>query len=373
MVSNKRNDLDLNMEAARESMQAAQPQDRPTRLRYNYEELVGQPAAIEKTLAVERNRIHSVAEQLSHRLSRRIYGIGCGDSWFATQAVRATFEQLLELPFEPLQALEFTRYASSLVGRGDVVIGLSASGTTAETLRGLEVARAAGAFTVGITMREESPFAKVPESYLLAHAMRRASFPTQASTTSMAVLLALAAETARLRDRHPEHVDQLKTWLLGLPSLVAQIISDSEPAAAALAPRWIHRDVFTFVGAGPGRSAAMFGAAKIREECEAIGWIIGVEEFHHYEIIQAGDPIFLVAPDDPAYFRAVDVAKAVQREGGVLYSIVSMEDVEIAGRSVVAFRIPSVPPTLVALPYTLPLQMIAWHIASAKLQAGRLL
>ena len=359
------------IEAERAAMRAHQPRDRATRLRYNYEELTSQPAAIRETLTVERDRIRAVARLLAERASGRIYGIGCGDSWSTCQAVHDTFEMLLDTPFEVMQALEFTRYGRRFVGASDVVIGLSASGTTAETVRGLQAAREAGALTIGVTNTEDSLFTQVPETYLLGRAIRRASFPTQASTVGLAALIALACEAARARGLHDERVREADAWLDALPTTVEQIIAAADPLAAVLGERWVGRTAFLFVGAGPGLAAAMFGACKIREGCEGYGWVLGAEEFHHYDIVHPGDPVFLIAPDDAAYSRAVDVARAVHDAGGVLYSVVPEGETAVAEQSAVAFRIPPTPAHLVGLPYTLPIQLAAWHIAQAKLQADR--
>ena len=331
------------IEAGREEMQAAQPRDWATRLRYNYEELIGQPEAIATTLTKERERIQDVADAFARRVDRRIYSIGCGDSWATSQAVRAPFEQLLGLPFEPLQALEFARYAVGTAGPGDAVIGLSASGTTPETAKGLELAREAGALTIGATMAADSPFTEVAERFLLVHAIRRASFPTQASTANLALLLALAAQTALQLGRNLDQARQFQMWLDDLPPLVAQIIAVSEPVAASIATRWLAQEAFTFVGAGPGLAAAMFGAAKIREGFEGYGWAIGTEEFHHYEIVHQGDPVFLVAPKDVAYSRAVDVAVEVKKAGGVLYSVITEGEETISAISDAAFYVPPLP------------------------------
>jgi len=364
-------DREARIEAERAAMRARQPRDRAMRLRYNYEELVGQPAAIRATLTAERDRIRAVGLLLAERAPRRVYGIGCGDSWSTCQAVRDTFEMLLDTPFEAVQALEFTRYGRRFVGADDVVIGLSASGTTAETARGLQAAREAGALTIGVTNTENSLFTLVPETYLLGRAIRRASFPTQASTVGLAALIALASEVARARGLHDERVREADAWLDALPATVERVIAAADPLAAGLGGRWVGRTAFLFVGAGPGLAAAMFGACKIREGCEEYGWVLGTEEFHHYDVVHPGDPVFLVAPDDAAYTRAVDIARAVHDAGGVLYSVVPEGETAVAERSAVAFRIPATPAHLVGLPYTLPMQLAAWHIAHAKLQANQ--
>ncbi len=362
-------DREARIEVERAAMRAHQPRDRATRLRYNYEELTGQPAAIRATLTAERDRIRAVGLLLAERVPKRVYGIGCGDSWSTCQAVRDTFEMLLDTPFEVMQALEFTRYGWRFVGADDVVIGLSASGTTAETARGLQAAREAGALTIGVTNTEDSLFTQVPETYLLGRAIRRASFPTQASTVGLAALIALASETARARGLHDERVHEAEAWLDALPAMVERVIAAADPLAAGLGARWADRTAFLFVGAGPGLAAAMFGACKIREGCEGYGWVLGTEEFHHYDVVHPGDPVFLIAPDDAAYPRAVDVARAVHDAGGVLYSVVPEGETAVAAQSDVAFRIPATPAHLVGLPYTLPMQLAAWHIAQAKLQA----
>ncbi len=370
-VQNPDADRESRIEAERAAMRAHQPRDRATRLRYNYEELTGQPAAIRATLTAERDRIRAVGRLLAARAHGRIYGIGCGDSWATCQAVRDTFELLLDTPFEVMQALEFTRYGRRFVGADDVVIGLSASGTTAETVRGLQAAREAGALTIGVTNTGDSLFTQVPETYLLGRAIRRASFPTQASTVGLAALIALACEAARARGLHHERVREADAWLDALPTTVEQVIAAADPQAAGLGGRWVDCTAFLFIGAGPGLAAAMFGACKIREGCEGYGWVLGTEEFHHYDVVHPGDPVFLIAPDDAAYPRAVDVARAVHDAGGVLYSVVPEGETAVAEQSAVAFRIPATPAHLVGLPFTLPIQLAAWHIAQAKLQADR--
>ncbi len=364
-------DREAQIEAERAAMWAHQPRDRATRLRYNYEELTGQPAAIRATLTEERDRIRAVGLLLAERAHGRIYGIGCGDSWSTCQAVRDTFEMLLDTPFAVMQALEFTRYGRRFVGADDVVIGLSASGTTAETARGLQAAREAGALTIGVTNTEASLFTQIPDTWLLGRAIRRASFPTQASTVGLATLIALACEAARARGLHDERVREADAWLDALPTTVEQVIAAADPQAVGLGARWVDRTAFLFVGAGPGLAAAMFGACKIREGCEGYGWVLGTEEFHHYDVVHPGDPVFLIAPDDAAHARAVDVARAVHDAGGILYSVVPEGETAVAEQSAVAFRIPVTPAHLVGLPYTLPMQLAAWHIAQAKLPAGR--
>ena len=153
--------------------------------------------------------------------------------------------------------------------------------------------------------------------------------------------------------------------------MVEQVLAVADPLAASLGVRWVGRTTFLFVGAGPGLAAAMFGASKIREGCEGYGWVIGTEEFHHYDVVHPGDPVFLIAPDDAAYSRAVDVARAVHDAGGVLYSVVPEGETAVAERSAVAFRIPATPAYLVGLPYTLPMQLAAWQIAYGKLQSSQ--
>lgn len=360
------------IEQARAAMHASQPRDRATRLRYNHEEMMGQPSALRETLEREQARIDEVAAWLVSRVHGRIYAIGCGDSWAIAQSLKSPYEALLELPFEPVQALEFNRFGRRFVGHGDLVIGISASGTTAETVHGLQAAREAGAITLGVTNKENSPFVQAADRTLLGHAMRRASFPTQASTVGIAALLALASCWARHQGARQLEAEAVRAWLNDLPPLAHQILKTSEPLARSLAERWVERDVFTFIGAGPGLAAARFGAAKIREGCEGYGWIIGTEEFHHYEVVQPGDPIFLVAPPDAAYTRALDVARGVRAMGGVLYSVLPEGEEAITALSEAVFAVPPVPEALVALPYTLPLQLAAWHIAQAKLEAGHL-
>jgi glucosamine--fructose-6-phosphate aminotransferase (isomerizing) len=325
-------------------------------------EIFEQPDAIRTTLAKERGAIAAAARAFAAGISR-IYLVGCGDSLAVMVAARALFEQVLGVPAEPVQALDFAYYYHRPIDARTLVVTLSSSGATTRTVEAMLIARALGARTLALSNTAGSPLMTESDCALLIHAERK-GWPTQASTAALALLIQFALDIAR--HQNAVGVDALQSALDAVPEQISAALDQHEPKIEAIAEREAERLVYLYAGGGPAYASALFGAAKVKECSPDHGIAIPLEEFHHYNSQKRGDPLFLIAPRGPSLPRARDTAAEGRRWGGTIYSILTEGETSLDGLSHRTIALPDVPEPLSPLVYTIPVQLFAYHVAMAK-------
>ena len=341
--------------------------ERRRRVELTKDEIWEQPEAIRTTLDRERSAIAEVASEITRRGVSRILMTGCGDSLACMLAVRALYESALSIPCEPVQALDLSYYYQGPVSKDTLVIGLSSSGQTARIVEGLLLARSHGAQTVALSNTPESPVMRAGELALVVHAKRR-GWPTQSSTSAMAVLYQLGLELAKSRGVRGALVDQLEVGLRRTPDEIAATLKDNDAIVAALAQAEIEHRTVLYAGGGPSFACATFGAAKFAECTPDHGIAIPLEEFHHYHSQKRGESLFLIAPRGPSLARAIDTARAGRAQGGRVYALVTRGDKTLEGEVDTLLHLPMMDEALVPMVYTVPLQLFAYHCAMAKFQ-----
>ncbi len=160
-------------------------------------ELFGQPAAIQATLRKNAAALDAIAARLSTGINRVVL-VGCGDSLAVMIAARQALETALGVPCEPMQSLEFAYYHADLVGNDTAVIALSSSGETTRTVEALLMAQHRGSYTVALTNTEGSTLQQEADTSLKIEATR-VGWPTQSSTSALALLLELAIRITERR------------------------------------------------------------------------------------------------------------------------------------------------------------------------------
>ncbi len=353
----------------------AKAQDLPTddpldpkrrkRVELTWEEMWSQPTAIRDTLEREKGAIAEAADHFARLKVDRIYMTGCGDSVAAMIAVRSLYEQLLGIPCEPIQALDFTYYNYRPVNERTLVITLSSSGATTRTVEAMMLSRALGAHTLALSNTPGSPLMVESDRGLMIHAERK-GWPTQSSTAAMAILVKLLFEMARTRNGPDAGLDVLETAFEKIPDGMASTLKAVNEGIKEIAEREANRKVYLYSGGGPALASAMFGAAKVKECSPEHGICIPLEEFHHYNSQKAGDPLFLIAPHGPGVPRALDTLHEGKRWGGQVYSLVAESDAGLFGDSDRVFGLQDVPEVFSAFLFTLPVQLFAYHVAMAK-------
>ncbi|MBI3215069.1 MAG: SIS domain-containing protein [Mycobacterium sp.] len=323
-------------------------------------ELFGQPAAIRATLRENASALDIIADKLGTGISRVVL-VGCGDSLAVMIAARQALEDVLGVPCEPMQSLEFAYYHARLAGPGTAVIALSSSGETTRTVEALLMAQQRGSYTVALTNTDGSTLQSEADTALKIEATR-VGWPTQSSTSALALLLELAV---RIGERNnPAATEPLRAAFDALPDTMRQVLIRLDQVIASIAEAEVAAGVQTvlFAGAGPNLASAIIGAAKVKE-CTALHAIdIQTEEYHHYNSQKAGEPLFLLAPSGPTVPRAVDTGTDALRWGGRLYVVTTEgEDAfEHLGGQIIT--LPAVAESLSPLLYVLPAQLFGYHL-----------
>jgi len=155
-------------------------------------EILGQPLAIRSTLDSEREATRATAIIIASLGIKRIVMSGCGDSLAVMTGVRLFFEELLGMPVEPIQALDYAYYARNTSGPDTLVIALSSSGTTTRTVEAMLIARSLGSPTLALSNTPGSALMRESDYGLLVRAERK-GWPTQASTAAFALLCQLGS------------------------------------------------------------------------------------------------------------------------------------------------------------------------------------
>lgn len=330
-------------------------------------ELLAQPDRIRETLDANDAALTELASVIAAMHVDRVFVTGAGDSLAVAIAARQTLELMLGVPCEPVQSLDLAYYLAPMVTSRSIVIALSSSGETTRTVEAALVAQHVGALTVAITNTAGSTLDQESERTLLLRATR-VGWPTQSSTTALALLLDLATRVGVATDR-PGAV-ALRAELARIPDLMDDVIAAAEPRLAVVAEREHASGTFLFSGAGPSWGAAIIGAAKVKECTPDRAEAIQVEEFHHYNSLKAGEPIWVIAPAGPSVPRAVHTASEAKRFGGRVY-VVTTEGVdafdEVADEVVV---LPAVAEPLSPLLTVLPAQLTGYLLAMEQFRAA---
>jgi glucosamine--fructose-6-phosphate aminotransferase (isomerizing) len=350
------------------STDAARDPARLARVERTRAEMLGQDRAIRETLAREGAALGALAAQLAARGIRRIVIAGCGDSWLVGMAVRHALEILLGLPVAAAQALDYAAYDHVTAAPDTAVLGLSAGGNTPAVMAALAAARARGAFAVGVSNTAASPVLTSFDGGLVVHATRR-GWPTQSSTATMALLVALGLRLAERGGRAAETA-ALREAFAAVPDMIADVARRFDGAMAEAAAAFAAARLLLFTGAGPHFATAALGAAKVKELGPIHALAVPLEEMHHYRAQKAGDPLILVAPDATSRERALDTALVSAAVGGRTIALLGRDDPEIAARVERTLVLPQVHPALAPLVAVVPLHLFAYHFARARAVLG---
>lgn len=324
-------------------------------------EMMGQGAAISRTLTEEAPAVASLARTLVGRGFDRVVIVGCGDSWFTAMAVRLGWEALLGVPVEAAQALDYAAYGSGTANGRTLAIGLSAGGNTPAVIAALGAARLRGAATVGVSNTRGSPVLAQSDAGLLVHATR-AGWPTQSTTAAIALLLRLAAAVAEMQGRD---VAAFLDALRRVPDMLDGTAAGLDADIAGIARPLAAAPLVLFTGLGPNFAAAALGAAKVRELSPVHAIAMPLEEMHHYRLPKHGDPLVIVATDPASRERALDTALVSHAVGAHAIAVLSRPDADIAAHVRHVVLVPAVPDPFTALVASVPMHLFAYHFAKA--------
>lgn len=328
-------------------------------------EMMAQGDAMRRTLETTRDTVRRIAAEMAGRKLTRVVIVGCGDSWIAGIGVRLAFERLLGVVCEPYEAFDLEQYGLDMIDEGTLVIGLSSSGNTAPVSASLRATIAQGGYAVALTNTATSAMMTDFPAALLIQATR-GGWPTQSSTAAMALLLSLALEIAKARGLGEGKAAGLAADLEALPAVMDQVSSGFHERAVALGETLARADFVLLAGAGPHLAPAAFGAAKLKELAPIHAVAFPLEEYHHYRTQKAGDPMFLIVPDQASRQRALETAIVGKAVGGYTIVLVPEGESGFDGVADHVWHLPPVRAELAPLVYSVPLHLFGYHVTKAR-------
>ena len=296
---------------------------------------------------------------------QRIVLVACGTSYHAAIVGRFMLERLTGITAEVDLGSEY-RYRDAVLGPETLVVALSQSGETADTLGAVKTARAKGAPIIGITNVVGSALSREATGTLYTHAgpeIGVASSKTFTSTLIALYLLALWLGRRRgmlLAEDGRKHIQ----GLLELPRLMERTL-ELEPAVADLAREISRHKNFLFLGRGINYPLALEGALKLKElsYVHAEGYPAGEMKHGPIALLEDGFPVIALAPRDGSYDRMMSNLEEVRARDGRVIAIGHEGDRELAAKAAVMLAVPPSSDLLTPILLSIPLQLLAYHVA----------
>src|SRR6185369_852485 len=334
-------------------------------------EILEQPESLENTL-----RGHLLDDEGSARVHglnmtdeelksvNRIVITACGTSWHAGLIGEYMLEELARIPVEVEYASEF-RYRNPVVDDHTLVIGISQSGETADTLAAIREAKRRGARTIGVVNVVGSTIAREVDGGIYLHAGPEVGVASTKAFSSQVIALSLITlRFARLRNLSILQGRQIIQALRALPEQV-QAILDRSDEVEALAERFWRTNNALYLGRGVNFPVALEGALKLKEisYIHAEGYPAAEMKHGPIALIDENMPVVFIAPQDGVYGKIVSNVEEVKARGGRVIAICTEGDGEIARLADAVFTIPPTHDLLTPLLTIIPLQLFSYYVA----------
>ncbi len=297
--------------------------------------------------------------------ANRLILVGCGTSWHAAMVGEYLIEDLARIPVEVEYASEF-RYRNPVLGPKDVVIAVSQSGETADTLAAIKMAKKAGATVFGICNVVGSSIARETNAGAFTHAGPEIGVAsTKAFTAQVTVLTLMAIYLGQHRQTLSKtKAIQLVKALTKIPSLIDKmLVQDDTILKAAVSLN--KADNALFLGRGLQFPVALEGALKLKEISYIHAEGYPSAEMKHGPIALITDklPVIILAPKTELYGKSLSNIQEVKARKGYVIAIVSEGDVDVTKHSDVVIEVPETERILLPLLTTIPLQLLSYHVA----------
>ena len=306
-------------------------------------------------------------EAIADRLSRieRMTIVACGTAWHAGLVGKFVVERFARIPTEVDYGSEF-RYRDPLIDEKTLMLVVSQSGETADTLAAMETAKQKGAPTVAICNVVDSSIARKADAVVYTHAGPEISVAsTKAFTTQLTALYLLGLYFGRRSGRiAPALESECIQALVGLPALVEQVLKNEEGIAKISRFYTSATDVL-YLGRGINYPIALEGALKLKEisYIHAEGYPAGEMKHGPIALIDDTVPVVVVIPQDEVFDKTMSNLKEVESRGGRIIAVTDRPDAELVRIAEAVIEVPSTSTSLMPLVLAVPLQLLAYYIA----------
>jgi len=295
---------------------------------------------------------------------RRIEIVACGTSWHAGLLGRHVIEELAGIPVGVEYASEY-RYRRLLHVPGTLTVAISQSGETADTLEALRAAKAAGSMVIGIVNVVGSTIARESDGGIYLHAGPEVGVAsTKAFTSQLVALLLLGLYLGRQRGLSAEQGRTMVEQLRRLPELIQRTLA-LEPEVRALAEGYADTRNALYLGRGVNFPVALEGALKLKEisYIHAEGYPAAEMKHGPIALIDTDMPVVFVAPRDEVYRKVLSNMQEVKARGGRVIAVTTEGRDDLGTLVDHRLSVPATAPLLSPVLTTIPLQLLAYHLA----------
>jgi glucosamine--fructose-6-phosphate aminotransferase (isomerizing) len=300
--------------------------------------------------------------------AQRIVMVACGTSWHAGLIAEYMIEELCRIPVEVEYASEF-RYRNPIINKGDVIVAISQSGETADTLVALERAKEQGAFIFGVVNVVGSSIARLSHAGAYTHAGHEIGVAsTKAFTGQLAVLAMMAFKIAYAKGTiNHERYMQLVHELHAIPEKVKEILKDTSNIKA-IAEKYKDAKDFLFLGRGYNFPTALEGALKLKEisYIHAEGYPAAEMKHGPIALVDENLPVVFVATKDSYYEKIVSNVQEIKARKGQVIAVATEGDDVIPSMSNDVMFVPDTDEVIAPLLSVIPLQLLSYYVGIAK-------
>ncbi len=300
--------------------------------------------------------------------AKRILIVACGTSWHAGLVAEYIIEELCRIPVEVEYASEF-RYRNPIIHPGDVIIAISQSGETADTLVALENAKEKGAFIFGVVNAVGSSIARISHAGAYTHAGPEIGVAsTKAFTGQLAVLMMIAMKVGFAKGTiTQERYHNLMHELNAVPEKVKEILADTSKIQA-IANKYKDASDFLFLGRGYNFPVALEGALKLKEisYIHAEGYPAAEMKHGPIALVDEKLPVVFVATKDTYYEKIVSNIQEIKARKGQVIAVVSQNDAIIPDMANDVMVVPEADELIAPLLSVIPLQLLSYYVGVAK-------
>ena len=338
-------------------------------------EIFEQPASIQDTMRGRlledgTTKISGINNNLKQFLSAdRIIIAACGTSWHAGLVGEYLFEELTRIPVEVEYASEF-RYRNPVINSSDIVMAISQSGETADTLAALKLAKERGAFIYGICNVVGSSIARLTDSGTYTHAGPEIGVAsTKAFTTQLTVLTLLALHLGHKKGTiDHDTYKRLCKELAHIPDLVAKTLEMNKDKVIEIARAYKDVSNCIYLGRGYNYPVALEGALKLKEisYIHAEGYPAAEMKHGPIALIDENMPVVFLAPSRGHYEKVVSNAQEIKARKGKIIAVVTEHDTQMSALADHVLEIPEVEELFSPILSVIPLQLLSYYIATMR-------
>ena len=297
--------------------------------------------------------------------AKRIIIVACGTSWHAGLVAEYIIEEFARIPVEVEYASEF-RYRNPIINNDDVIIAISQSGETADTLAAIKLAKSRGAFVFGVCNVVGSSISRETHAGAYTHAGPEIGVAsTKAFTTQITILTLIALRLAKAKGTlaNSEYLKYLHELEL-IPERVEEALTQNE-AILEISKVYKNSNNCLYLGRGYNYPVALEGALKLKEisYIHAEGYPAAEMKHGPIALIDEHMPVIVIAPDQLHYDKVVSNIQEIKARNGKIIAVVTKGDTQVRSLADHVIEVPGISEALTPILATIPLQLLSYHIA----------